>query len=125
MNVARLKDGYVHTLGHVPYPALLADGAGKVELWNRAAQQMFNLFDDAHAGIDLSEVAVQPSLRQILSRKHRAVVERGSAVVLRNQVVQVSSGARTGWTCIFASLSAGILVVFRDAIAGLQGARRR
>ena len=89
--VVRLKDSYVYTLDHVPYPVFLSDGAGKVKLWNRAAQRIFNLLDDAHAGIDLSEIAVQPSLRQILSRKHRAVVERGSALVLRNQVVQVTA----------------------------------
>jgi PAS domain-containing protein len=113
----------VYTLDHVPYPALLADSAGKIKLWNRAAQQMFNLLDDAHAGIDLSEIAVQPSLRQILSRKHRAVVERGSALVLRNQVVQVTA-ALYRMDVHFASLSAGILVVFRDAIAGLQDRKK-
>jgi transcriptional regulator with PAS, ATPase and Fis domain len=121
--LVRLRDSYVYTLDHVPYPALLADSAGKIKLWNRAAQQMFNLLDDAHAGIDLSEIAVQPSLRQILSRKHRIVVERGSALVLRNQVVQVTA-ALYRMDVHFASLSAGILVVFRDAIAGQQNQRK-
>jgi signal transduction histidine kinase len=95
---------------------LLADHAGKVKLWNRAAQRVFKLSDDAHAGIDLSEIAVQPSLRQILSRKHRIVVERGRALVLRNQVVQVMA-ALYRMDVHFASLSAGILVVFRDTTA--------
>jgi PAS domain-containing protein len=121
--LVRLRDGYVYTLDHVPYPALLADSAGKIKLWNRAAQRMFNLLDDAQAGIDLSEIAVQPSLRQILSRKHRIVVERGSALVLRNQVVQVTA-ALYRMDVHFASLSAGILVVFRDAIAGLKDERK-
>jgi transcriptional regulator with PAS, ATPase and Fis domain len=121
--LVQLRDGYVYTLDHVPYPALLADSAGKVKLWNRAAQQMFHLSDDAHAGIDLSQIAVQPSLRQILSRKHRIVVERGSALVLRNQVVQVTA-ALYRMDVHFASLSAGILVVFRDAIAGQQNQRK-
>jgi transcriptional regulator with PAS, ATPase and Fis domain len=121
--LVRLKDSYVYTLDHVPYPALLADSAGKVKLWNRAAQQMFNLSDNAHVGIDLSEIAVQPSLRQILSRKHRTVVEHGSALVLRNQVVQVRAALyRTD--VHFASLSAGILVVFRDTIAGRQDQKK-
>lgn len=121
--LVRLRDSYVYTLDHVPYPALLADGAGKVKLWNRAAQQMFKLSDDAHAGIDLSEIAVQPSLRQILSRKHRIVVERESALVLRNQVVQVTA-ALYRMDVHFASLSAGVLVVFRDTIAGLQDSKK-
>jgi transcriptional regulator with PAS, ATPase and Fis domain len=121
--LVRLRDGYVYTLDHVPYPALLADSAGKVKLWNRVAQQVFNLADDAHIGIDLSEIPVQPSLRQILSRKHRIVVERGSALVLRNQVVQVTA-ALYRMDVHFASLSAGILVVFRDTIAGLKDQKK-
>jgi transcriptional regulator with PAS, ATPase and Fis domain len=117
--VVRLRDGYVHTLDHLPYPALLTDRFEKVELWNRAAQRMFNIANDAYAGIDLCDIPVQPSLRQILSRKHRAVVESGSVLVLRNQVVQVTA-ALYRMDVHFASLSAGILVVFRDTIAGLQ-----
>jgi PAS domain-containing protein len=117
--VVRLKDGYVHTLGHVPYPVLLSNGAGRVEFWNRTAQRIFNLADDAQAGIELSEIPVQPSLRQILTRKHRAVAESGGSVVLRNQVVQVSA-ALYRMDVHLASLSAGILVVFRDTIAGLK-----
>jgi transcriptional regulator with PAS, ATPase and Fis domain len=117
--LVRLRDGYVHTLDHVPYPALLTDRAGKVDLWNRAAQRMFNIANDAYAGIDLCEIPVQRSLRQMLSRKHRAVAERGSTLVLRNQVVQVKA-ALYRMDVHFASLSAGILVVFRDTIAGLQ-----
>jgi PAS domain-containing protein len=116
--VVRLKDSYVHTLGHVPYPVFLSDGAGKVEFWNRAAQRIFNLEDDAQA-IELSQIPVQPSLRQILTRKHRAVAESGGAAVLRNQVVQVSA-ALYRMDVHLASLSAGILVVFRDTIAGLK-----
>jgi transcriptional regulator with PAS, ATPase and Fis domain len=121
--LVRLRDGYVHTLDHVPYPALLTDRAGKVELWNGAAQRVFNIENDAYAGIDLCDIPVQPSLRQIMSRKHRAVVERGSALVLRNQVVQVTA-ALYRMDVHFTSLSAGILVVFRDTIAGLQDQRK-
>jgi PAS domain-containing protein len=121
--LVRLRDGYVHTLDHVPYPALLTDRTGKVELWNRAAQRMFDISNNVGAGIDLSEVPVQPSLQQILSRKHRAMVERGGANVLRNQVVQVAA-ALYRMDVHFASLSAGVLVVFRDTIAGLQDRRK-
>ena len=115
----RLKDGYLHTLDHVPYPVLLSDGAGRVEFWNRAAQRIFKFADDVHAGIDISRIPVQPSLQQILTRRHRAVAESGGSVVLRNQVVQVMA-ALYRMDVHFASLSAGILVVFRDTIAGLK-----
>jgi hypothetical protein len=46
-------------------------------------------------------------------------VEHGSVLVLRNQVVQVKA-ALYRMDVHFACLSAGILVVFRDTIAGLQ-----
>jgi PAS domain-containing protein len=87
--VVRLRDGYRHILDHVPYPAVLADKDGKIEVWNAAARQLFNLAPYASVGIDLSEIPVQPSLRQALRGKHRAVVERGTPFVLRNQLVHV------------------------------------
>lgn len=115
----RLKDSYAHTLDHVPYPVLLSDGTGRVEFWNRAAERIFKLADEIHAGVDLSQIPVQPSLRQILTRKHRAVAESGGTVVLSNQVVQVTA-ALYRMDVHLTSLSAGILVVFRDTIAGLK-----
>ena len=117
--IARLRDGYAYTLDHVPHPVLLADAEGRVEIWNQSAQEMFNLEGDASTGIDLCQIPVQPSLRQILIQKHRAVVERGRALMLKNQLVQVKP-ALYRVDVHFASLSGGVLVVFRDALAGLK-----
>ena len=117
--IVRLRAGYACTLDHVPHAVLLADVEGKVEIWNQSAQQMFNLESDASTGIDLWEIPVQPSLRQILTQKHRAVVERGSALMLKNQLVQVKP-ALYRVDVHFASLSGGVLMVFRDALAALK-----
>jgi PAS domain-containing protein len=87
--VVRLRDGYTHALNHIPYPVVLVDKEGKIEALNTAAQQLFHLAPDVSAGMDLSEFPVQPSLGRTLSRKHRTVVERGTPLMLRNQLVHV------------------------------------
>jgi PAS domain-containing protein len=87
--VARLRDGYSQTLDHVPYPTLMADEDGTIEAWNAAAQRLFNLVPTKAAGIDLSEIPVQDSLKKTICRKHRAAVERGHPLVVKDLVVHV------------------------------------
>lgn len=114
--VVRLRDGYAHTLNHVPYPVVLADKEGKIEAWNTAAQKLFHLALDAWVGIDLSEFPVQPSLGRALRRKHRAVVEGGVTMMLSNQLVHVKRAIHR-MDVHFTSLSRerssqGVLVMF-------------
>jgi len=87
--VSRLREGYAHTLDHVPHPVVMADKDGKVEIWNVAAQRLFQFATDSWVGADLSEIPVQPSLGQALRRKHRVVVERGTPLMISNQLVYV------------------------------------
>jgi PAS domain-containing protein len=87
--VLRLRDGYSQTLDHVPYPAFMADADGRIEACNAAAQRLFNLAPRRAANIDLSEIPVQPSLKKTICRKHRAAVERGHPLVVKDLVVQV------------------------------------
>ncbi len=87
--IVRLRDSYSHTLNHVPYPALMADEDGTIEAWNSAAQELLNLAAVASAAIDLSEIPVQPALRKTISRKHRAAVEHGHPLTLKDQAIQV------------------------------------
>jgi PAS domain-containing protein len=114
--VVRLRDGYARTLDHMPYPVLLVDKEGRIELWNTAAQKLFHLAFDVSLGIDLSEFPVQPSLGRTLSRKHRAVLEGGVTPMLRNQLVQVQRAIHR-MDVHFTSLSRerssyGVLVMF-------------
>jgi nitrogen fixation/metabolism regulation signal transduction histidine kinase len=114
--VVRLRDGYAHALDHLPYPVVLADKEGKIEAWNTSAQKLFHLSLDAWVGIDLSEFPVQPSLGRALRRKHRAVVEGGSASMLSNQLVHVKRAIHR-MDVHFTSLSRersshGVLVMF-------------
>ncbi len=132
--VVRLREGYAHTLNHVPYPVVLADREGKIEAWNTAAQALFHLALDAWVGIDLSEFPVQPSLGRALSRKHRAVVEGGAASMLSNQLVQVKRAIHR-MDVHFTSLSRersshGVLVTFvtspaRDEVVSVWEAERQ
>jgi nitrogen fixation/metabolism regulation signal transduction histidine kinase len=126
--VTRLRDGYAHAFEHVPYPVVLADKEGKIEAWNTAAQQLFHLAIGAWVGIDLSEFPVQPSLGRALRRKHRAVMEGGTTLMLSNQLVQVKRAIHR-MDVHFTSLSRehsrhGVLVKFvslaaRDEVVSL------
>jgi nitrogen fixation/metabolism regulation signal transduction histidine kinase len=114
--LVRLREGYTHTLSHLPYPVVLTDEEGKIEAWNTAAQKLFHLALDAWVGIDLSEFPVQPSLGRALRRKHRAVVEGGAASMLSNQLVHVKRAIHR-MDVHFTSLSRersshGVLVTF-------------
>jgi PAS domain-containing protein len=116
--VVRLRVGYSHALDYVPYAALMADEDGTIEAWNAAAQQLFDLAALGSAGIDLSEVPVQPSLRKTLSRKHRAAVERGHPLILKDQEIQVG---RTIHRMDVQFTSQG-LVIFISSAVGLSAA---
>lgn len=119
--VLRLRDGYAYALDQIPYPVMLTDKDGKLEVWNAAAQQLFNFAPDTSVGIDLSEIPVQPSMGQALSRKHRAVVECGAPLMLRNQPIHVKRAIHL-MDVHFTSLaqdhsSAGVLVAFMSSTA--------
>jgi PAS domain-containing protein len=67
----------------------MVDEDGTIEACNAAAQQLFNLEVLAPTGIDLGEIPVQPALRKTLSRKHRAALEHGHPLMLKDQAIQV------------------------------------
>jgi len=111
--VARLKDGYSHTLNHVPYPAVMADEDGVIEAWNAAAQRLFKLAAPPPTSMDLSDIPVQPSLRKTLSRKHRAAVEHGHSLMLKGQVIHVGRTTRH----MDVQFTAQGLVIFMSSLA--------
>jgi PAS domain-containing protein len=119
--VAWLRAGYARTLNHIPYPVVLADEEGRIETWNTAAQQLFHPSLDGVVGIDLSEFPVQPSLGRALRRKHRAVMEGGTALRLSNQLVHVKRAIHR-MDLHFTSLSRGpsshgVLIAFVSSSA--------
>jgi PAS domain-containing protein len=61
--VVRLRAGHMRTLDHVPYPVVLPDKDGKIEVWNAAAQQLFNLAPDASVDSRLDMVRLEPCRR--------------------------------------------------------------
>jgi nitrogen fixation/metabolism regulation signal transduction histidine kinase len=119
--VIRLREGYAHAFEHVPYPVVLADKEGKIEGWNTAAQQLFHLALEAWVGSDLSEFPVQPSLGRALRRKHRAVIEGGTTLMLSNQLVRVKRAIHrmdVHFTALSRERSSqGVLIMFVSAPA--------
>lgn len=112
----RLGERYLYTLDQMPYAVALVGSDGRIQFWNDAASRLFGLEPDAAVGLHLDRIPVQQPLRQALNRKYRAVIERGSSVMLRNQLLRCNHALHRV-NVHFASLhpqtsSEGVLVMF-------------
>ncbi len=112
----RLGERYLYTLDQMPYGVALIGSDGRIQFWNAAARRLFGLESDAVLGLHLDQIPVHPPLRQALNRKYRAVIERGSSVMLRNQILRINRALHRV-NVHFASLnpqasSEGVLVMF-------------
>ena len=88
-----LNSRYAETLERMPWAVTVLDSNSKVQFWNSAAEKLFNLQATSVIGLELVQLPIQQSLRQLLLRKVRAVTEKKKASVLRGQ--ELKSGRAT------------------------------
>jgi two-component system, chemotaxis family, CheB/CheR fusion protein len=88
-----VNNRYAETLERMPWAVTVLDHNGKVQFWNSAAEKLFNLYGAAVIGFQLAQLPIQPSLRQPLLRRLRAVTEKKKASVLRDQEFNSGRGA--------------------------------
>jgi two-component system, chemotaxis family, CheB/CheR fusion protein len=88
-----VNNRYAETLERMPWAVTVLDHNGKVQFWNSAAEKLFNLYGAAVIGLQLAQLPIQPSLRQPLLRRLRAVTEKKKASVLRDQEFNSGRGA--------------------------------
>lgn len=88
-----LNSRYAETLERMPWAVTVLDSNGKVQFWNSASEKLFNLQATSVIGLQLAQLPIHQSLRQLLLRKVRGVTEKKKASVLRGQ--ELKSGRTT------------------------------
>ena len=81
----QVNSRYAETLERMPWPVTVLDDQGRVQFWNSAAQRLFNMEARSAIGLELSQLPIQPALREALVRRRNSMNERMTPVVLRNQ----------------------------------------
>jgi len=80
-----LNSRYADTLERMPWAVAVLDSDGKVQFWNSAAQKLFDMEARSVIGLELSQLPIQPALRDALVRRRKAMDERNTPMLLRNQ----------------------------------------
>ena len=81
---------YAETLERMPWAVTVLDSNGKVQFWNSAAQKLFDLEAKSVVGLELSQLPIQPSLRDALVRRRNSMNEGKTPTHLRNQELTLS-----------------------------------
>ena len=81
---------YAETLERMPWAVTVLDSEGKVQFWNSAAQKLFDLQAKSVVGLDLSQLPIQPSLRDALVRRRNSMNDGKMPALLRNQELKLS-----------------------------------
>ena len=76
---------YAETLRGMPWPVLLVDHEGRIQLWNTAAQRLFGVGATSVVGVRVDQLPISSKLRGSIVRKFRSVLNNGKALVLRNE----------------------------------------
>jgi two-component system, chemotaxis family, CheB/CheR fusion protein len=69
-----LNDRYLETLERLPWPVLLVDANQVLHFWNTAAVHMFGLAAKSVVGLQLDQLPLQQSFRNVLTRRSREVL---------------------------------------------------
>lgn len=81
----QVNSRYAETIERMPWAVTVLDSDGRVQFWNSAARRLFDLEARSVIGLELSQLPIEPALRDALVRRRKAAqVGKGSAV-LRNQ----------------------------------------
>ena len=80
-----LNSRYAETLERMPWAVTVLDSEGKVRFWNSAAQKLFDLQANSVIGLELSQLPIQPTLRDALVRRRKSMDAGKTPTLLRNQ----------------------------------------
>lgn len=80
---------YAETLERMPWPMAVLDSEGHVQFWNSAAHKLFDIPARAVVGLALSQLPIQPSLRDTLIQRRANLSHGKTTTVLRNQELKV------------------------------------
>lgn len=80
-----LNSRYAETLERMPWAVMVLDSEGRVQFWNSAAHKLFDLEARSVVGLELAQLPIDTNLRAALVRRSKAIGERNSPILLRNQ----------------------------------------
>ena len=80
-----LNSRYAETLERMPWAVMVLDSEGRVQFWNTASQKLFDLEARSVVGLELAQLPIDTDLRAALVRRRKAVDERNTPMLLRNQ----------------------------------------
>jgi two-component system CheB/CheR fusion protein len=75
---------YAETLRRMPWPVMLVDREGNIQLWNAAAQKLFGVSATSVVGVSMERLPLEQSLSRALVRRSRAVLKSQKGAVLHN-----------------------------------------
>jgi two-component system, chemotaxis family, CheB/CheR fusion protein len=84
-----LNSRYAETLERMPWAVAVLDHEGRVQFWNSAAQRLFDMEARSVIGLELSQLPIQPALRDALVRRRKAMDESNTPMLLRNQELKI------------------------------------
>jgi two-component system CheB/CheR fusion protein len=90
-----LNSRYAETLERMPWAVTVLDAEGRVQFWNSAAQKLFDLEAGSVIGLELSQLPIQPAVREALIRRRRIVIEKQTPMQLRNQQFEFRRSKQT------------------------------
>ena len=80
---------YAETLERIPWAVAVLDSEGRVQFWNSAAQKLFDMEPRSVIGLELSQLPIQPALRDSLVRRRKTMDGSNTATLLRNQELRI------------------------------------
>jgi PAS domain S-box-containing protein len=83
---------YAETLRSMPFPVLLVDAAGKVQLWNAAAQKLLGVSATSMVGVNLDRLPLSNKLLDVLIRRCHAVLAHRRPTAVRGELVKAATG---------------------------------
>jgi two-component system, chemotaxis family, CheB/CheR fusion protein len=90
-----LTTRYAETLKRMPWPVMLVDREGKIQLWNSAAQRVFGIGATSVVGVDLNRMPLELTLRKALVRRCRGVMQQKKASTIHNLTYEAVGAAGT------------------------------
>lgn len=82
---------YADTLALMPSPLALVNDAAEIQLWNTAAETLFDLNAKGLTGLKLKQLPVASSLRAALLRQHEKVLKSGQASTIQGVKFNLNS----------------------------------
>ena len=121
---------YAETLAQMPIPIAVVNDAAEIQLWNSAAERLFNLAAEGVKGLKLKQLPISSRLRGTLVRRHDAVLRSLKPALVRDFKVALDGFAglvNLRFTPISSSAGKGVLVVFdpQRPAAGADSSRKR